>query len=919
MRSIALLTFFLLAGLTGSTQFFGGFPPSTRWRQIDTDTARVIYTAGAAEQAGRIASLIHRMAGDTSLLFNSRLRKINVLLQSQTTQANGYVALAPFRSEFYLVPSSNILGFGSLPWYENLAIHEYRHVQQYTHFNRGLSKAFSFVFGQQGQAFANALSVPDWFFEGDAVQAETALTPQGRGRLPYFLSGYQSLWQENRNYSWMKLRNGSLKDYVPDHYQLGYLLVNYGYLRYGDRFWEKVTDDASAFRGGFYPFQQAVKRHAGVNYKTFRQDAFRFYREKQGPADSAAVREAVSFTFFPRYIGTDSLLFLRRAYNRLPAFYLRTGGQEQKIALQSVSSEEWFSYRLGRVAYTAFSTHPRWGLVDYSDIVLLDLASGKERRLTSKARYYSPDFSPSGRQLAAVRITDSLQSVLELMDLEGRSRTVVHYRDSRYALLYPRFVDESSLVAVVRNPDATMELRLFTLDGNSVQLLPPTGNTIGHPFVQDGMVYFQSNSSGNDELYAFSLKDKKLSQLTQDRTGNYFPAVQGDSLAYVHFTASGLKLRTRSLDRESWTALSPLQWTESATRYPVAGEQNILGTHEKRYSEKRYRQSTGLFNFHSWAPNYVDPEFTFSLYSDNILSTFSSELYYRYNQNETSHGVGFNARYGGLFTMLNAGVEYTMDRTIRSPQRTFALNQLELRGGLSVPLNLTRGKGFRFLSLGSNAVYSMRTPTAAYKDSIQLSNLSYLQHFVSWQHYLPRARQHIFPRLGYTLYGLFNHALNRQGTLLLGNAQVFLPSIANHSLVLTAGFQETDTFALFSNRLAFSRGYTDFLFARSWRLSANYHFPLLYPDFGLANILYFQRIRANGFFDYGRIYAGNKRDFRNLRSVGGELYFDTKWWNQLPVTLGVRLSYLLDNGFTTGDRKGNTYFEVLLPLNLIPN
>ena len=74
------------------------------------------------------------------------------------------MALGPFRSEFYLIPGTNIFDFGSLPWHENLAIHEYRHAQQYNNFNNGLSRAFRFVLGQQGQALANALSVPDWFF-----------------------------------------------------------------------------------------------------------------------------------------------------------------------------------------------------------------------------------------------------------------------------------------------------------------------------------------------------------------------------------------------------------------------------------------------------------------------------------------------------------------------------------------------------------------------------------------------------------------------------------------------------------------------------------------------------------------------------------------------------------------------------------
>lgn len=62
-----------------------------------------------------------------------------------------------------------------------------------------------------------------------------------------------------KKYSWMKLRNGSMKDYIPNHYNLGYLLVNYGREKYGDDFWTKVTTDASAYKGLFYPFQTAIK------------------------------------------------------------------------------------------------------------------------------------------------------------------------------------------------------------------------------------------------------------------------------------------------------------------------------------------------------------------------------------------------------------------------------------------------------------------------------------------------------------------------------------------------------------------------------------------------------------------------------------------------------------------------------------
>src|SRR6478735_6198022 len=127
-------------------QNFGGFPPSEHWQQINTDTARIIFSPAAQAQALRIAQLVHTAAADTPVTIGGGLKKINIVLHSHTTEANGYVALGPFRSEYYLIPGANIFEFGNLPWYENLAVHEYRHVQQYNNFNHGITKIFS-VFG----------------------------------------------------------------------------------------------------------------------------------------------------------------------------------------------------------------------------------------------------------------------------------------------------------------------------------------------------------------------------------------------------------------------------------------------------------------------------------------------------------------------------------------------------------------------------------------------------------------------------------------------------------------------------------------------------------------------------------------------------------------------------------------------------
>ena len=169
-----------------------------------------------------------------------------------------------------------------------LAIHEYRHVQQYNNFCVGLSRAFYILFGQDGLALANSLAVPNWFFEGDAVYQETLVSQQGRGRLPLFLTGFEALWVSEKNYSWMKLRNGSYRDYTPDYYPSGYMLVAYGRDEYGSGFLGRTAVEAAAFKGLFYPLQKSIHRNAGITFDSFRIRALDYFR-KQVPEKALEV------------------------------------------------------------------------------------------------------------------------------------------------------------------------------------------------------------------------------------------------------------------------------------------------------------------------------------------------------------------------------------------------------------------------------------------------------------------------------------------------------------------------------------------------------------------------------------------------------------------------------------------------------
>src|SRR5688572_6805714 len=97
-----------------SAQRFGGTPPSVKWDQINTDTARIIFPSGLDSQAQRVAALVHIQAALSAATLGTQLKKINIVLQNQTVIGNGYVGLGPYRSEFYLTPGVNNFDQGSI-------------------------------------------------------------------------------------------------------------------------------------------------------------------------------------------------------------------------------------------------------------------------------------------------------------------------------------------------------------------------------------------------------------------------------------------------------------------------------------------------------------------------------------------------------------------------------------------------------------------------------------------------------------------------------------------------------------------------------------------------------------------------------------------------------------------------------------
>lgn len=939
--------FLLLFPFCLNAQNFGGSPSNIKWRQINTATSRVIFPSGLDSQANRISNLIGHL--DTSInTLGNRSRKWNVVLHTQTTTSNAYVRLAPVISEFYMMPDPNNFSEGGIRWDDNLVVHENRHMQQLSNFNHGFTKVFSFFLGQEGQLLANGITIPSYFFEGDAVWQETLVTKQGRGRFPNFFNDFKSLWLANKNYSWMKLRNGSYKDFTPDYYRLGYIMIAYGNAKYGDDFWKKVTQDAVRFRGVFYSFNRAIERYSGKSYHRFRNDAISFFRLQSFPASpekqvqlnyiTAVEKNNNTDYLFPAYINDDSIIVTKSSFKSLNAFYLLIKGKETRIRITNNMIDNFFSYNNGKIVYTSYQSDPRWGNRDYNVLQVVDIKTRRQKQLTFRSRYFSPDINKNATEIIAVRVNPDGTNNLERIDANNGALIKKIPNPGNYFFTQTKYINSNAAITVARETGGKMALAKVDLNTGEIEAITAfTFNSIGYPFIKGDTVFFNAMNGYSDKVFAVNMLTKKMYAVFSADNAVYYPAInsRGEMLLSA-FTADGYRLIKTNIAECKWreiteTEFAPVKdiYTPDALKGKGAG--SLFSLKEQKLKSTRYRKTLQLFNFHSWRPVIADPEYGYTLYGDNILGNFSSNLTYTYNRNERSHIIGFNAVHAGWFPVISIGVEGSFNRNVNTIEfvtdttyiiKKVNFNSAKLNAGFSIPLSFVGGKTNKFFNLAASYNAEQLYYKGIGKNIFSNEPLHYLSSFLSFSNVSQRAKQHVNPRWAQSLTATYRHAFNfRDNRKFVSGASFYFPGLfRNHSIVLQGAFQKRDTLAdFFSNTFSYSRGYEALNTRRMFKLGVNYQLPVLYPDMGVGNIIFFQRIRLNGFFDYTDAhlrYGGILTDFIN-RSTGAEIYIDTKVWNVLPVTFIVRYSRLLDVDRIYPGVKNK--WEFTIPLAFIPN
>ncbi|WP_254244938.1 hypothetical protein [Hymenobacter sp. BRD67] len=353
-------------------------PPALRWQELRSPHFRVLYPAGLDSAAQRTAGRLEAVQSPEGSTLGVQARPIAVVMQNQTTVSNAFVTFLPRHAEFFTTPDQG-QGLGTVDWLDGLVVHEFRHVNQFDKARQGFGRVVVPLLGNGGLGVA-AVGVPQWFFEGDAVGSETALTRSGRGRIPYFGVGLRANLLDGRLYSYQKAVNGSLRDNVPDWYVLGYYLTSYAKAHYGPDVWSRVLDQY--YRFPFYPFSfsNSLRRTTGLRVEdlyartmheldsTWRgAQAARLAREPAFPPVHELAGQAVTRVFtqyqYPQYVNDSTVLALKSGLGDIQRLVLlgRHGRERRVFTVGSLNIPEMLSVGGGRAVWPEFRQNPRWG------------------------------------------------------------------------------------------------------------------------------------------------------------------------------------------------------------------------------------------------------------------------------------------------------------------------------------------------------------------------------------------------------------------------------------------------------------------------------------------------------------------------------------------------------------------------------
>jgi hypothetical protein len=950
-RLIFLNTILLFLAQAVSAQYYetGQDPASIKWMQIKTGRFTVIYPENYGPGGMIYAKSFEESYSKLLSLFPERKFKIPVVIHNFTIQSNGYVSWAPKRIELYPTPDQNTIPLAAET---QLTVHELTHVFQMESLNRGFSKAMSLLFGEQFTGLTASL-LPSWFLEGDAVFAESALTPSGRGRTPSFQKQLKALLVDNKkNYSYDKILNGSFKDFVPDYYEYGYQMVTWALTKYDPEIWIKMLKLTAEQPFILNPVNISLTKTSALRKKTLWKETFDTLKTiwtkdvfNNNPLDYEVANPDKHGRYInydsPVLAGTDSIIAIKTSLSSPTTFVLINPIQktEKRIHTPGEVYPLFISYAKGKLVWVETQTDPRWVNREYSVIKLMNLKTNKVVKLTQKSRYLAASVSPDGSKIAAIENTTNNTNYLVLINAETGAVIESVNTPGNVYLQHPQWAEGGKKISSIFLADAGEGIMSFNFESQEWETIIEAGrDDLQSSFLRNDSLFFISSSSGTDNIYVRT-SDKKTTILTRSRFGAIDVSPCGKKLLFGNYSSVGNNICSTTIptltdSRNDYISSSSFLINRIDIKQPLADDdKNIV------YTPEPYKKWQHLFRFHSWMPFYADVEDIqtdpisvrpgVTIMTQNSLSTLTSTIGYEYSA-EKRNVIHSRIKWEGWYPVLETQLDYG---TLPGIQKMGAdiSNPSSIQPGinfintLSLPLQFQGGKFSEFLrpSLTVNYVnqyiYLKESSTYDYGQTIITGRLYFTNYYQS-------AIRDIYPRWAQVVD--FNYCFAPFDKTIYGSAlslktAFYFPGLfPDNGLRIRIETEKQDPEKyLYQNFSSLPRGYKNIISKELNFLSFDYVMPLAYPDFNVASLLYLKRIRTALFYDYAEgpgnsIYQNSGNGLIPLYNTPEKESFKSFGFELMADFHVLRIPFLISGGIQSAWKNINESPSIQLLFNI---
>ncbi len=900
-------------------------PATLKWNEIITDHFNILFPEGFEIEGQRIANTLEHLHGPASRSLGKKPRPIPIILQNQGVISNGFVTLGPRRSEFYTSPPQDYKFLGNNDWLNTLATHEFRHVVQFDKAITGISKLGYWFFGEDVLAGLAFISTPLWFWEGDAVGIETAFSSSGRGRIPYFQALHRANVLDRGGFKYQKQYLRSFKDQIPNHYLTGYLMTTFLRRTYGDDILDRVTQRSFKWPILPFTFSRALKKETGnnltKNYTLMSEEMKMLYSNQVNALqftsfEPVAPRKGKLYTeyAYPQATEDGSLLAVRYGIGDISQLVRsKENGEWQALHTLGIWEDNGYLSSGGnKVVWNEILFHPRWDNTTFSAIKVLNLSSGKTATIGRRERYKGAGISPDGNTI--VTVSSSKNNVFNVLLLDAESGEPRKIFENPGNLFYsmPQFsADGKAIVALKHSPPHKSIVSIDIETGLETEWIKSSDENLGHPVLKNEWLFYASDVSGIDNIYAQNLSSRQIFQVTSARLGAYNPHVNHDSnwVYYNEMTKNGWDVVKVPLDPEKWTPLKNI--ANEAVNYfqPIVEQENevdILSTvPQTSFDVKKYKQYKHLLrpNGWGWVNTLSDQQIELGFYSQNILSTAHVDAGYTISLFEGTGYWSTNLSYQGLPAIFDAGAIYGTRSVISNADgedNLYTWTEKGLTGGIRVPFNFTHSAYYERATIGagisSTTVDNYNNPSLDIGQQRD-GSLYATNYTASYSRLLKQSKRDIYPRWGQSIaLSYFDTPFKNSdylSSLWSAEAYLYLPGLfKHHSVRLRGAYQDEEISNYrFRSQVQYVRGYGYTSFRDLTTFSANYALPLLYPDLALGPFLYFQRVRTNLFYDVG--IGSLPASSVTFNSVGLDLFVDYNIMRYLPTfSTGLRVVYI---------------------------